>query len=58
MWIMASETSTTITGARPCCGPLEQGLGDAFTAEVKAAWTDTYTLLAEAMKAAAAEQAA
>jgi hemoglobin-like flavoprotein len=37
---------------------LEQGLGDGFTDEIKAAWTDTYTLLAETMKAAAAEQAA
>jgi hemoglobin-like flavoprotein len=37
---------------------LEQGLGDGFTDEVKAAWTDTYARLAETMKAAAAEQAA
>ncbi len=34
---------------------LEQGLGDAFTPEVKAAWTEAYTLLATTMKAAAAE---
>ena len=33
---------------------LEQGLGDAFTAEVKQAWVQTYTLLATTMKAAAA----
>ena len=34
---------------------LEQGLGDAFTPQVKAAWTDAYTLLAGTMKQAAAE---
>ena|SRR5437867_12103718 len=34
---------------------LHQGLGDAFTPEVAAAWTTAYTLLAETMKAAAAE---
>jgi hemoglobin-like flavoprotein len=34
---------------------LEQGLGDAFTPEVKAAWAEVYTLLAETMKTAAAE---
>lgn len=33
---------------------LEQGLGDAFTPEVKEAWTETYMLLAETMKEAAA----
>ncbi len=33
---------------------LEQGLGDAFTPEVKAAWTEAYGLLATTMKAAAA----
>lgn len=32
---------------------LEQGLGPAFTPETKAAWTETYTLLAEVMKDAA-----
>ena len=32
---------------------LEQGLEDAFTEEVKAAWTETYTLLATTMKDAA-----
>lgn len=32
---------------------LEQGLGSAFTAEVRAAWTDVYTLVADTMKAAA-----
>lgn len=34
---------------------LKQGLGDAFTPEVEAAWTETYVTLAETMKAAAAE---
>ena len=33
---------------------LEQGLGEAFTPEVKEAWTQAYTILAETMKAAAA----
>lgn len=32
---------------------LEQGLGEAFTPEVKTAWTETYTLLAATMKTAA-----
>jgi hemoglobin-like flavoprotein len=34
---------------------LEKGLGDAFTTEVKEAWTTVYTLLATTMKKAAAE---
>ena len=34
---------------------LEQGLGEAFTADVKAAWTEVYTTLADLMKGAAAE---
>lgn len=33
---------------------LEKGLGDAYTPEVEAAWTETYTLLAGAMKEGAA----
>lgn len=33
---------------------LGAGLGDAFTDEVKGAWTEAYTILADAMKAAAA----
>lgn len=37
---------------------LKQGLGDAFTPEVKEAWTLTYELLAGAMKDAAAQVAA
>jgi hemoglobin-like flavoprotein len=34
---------------------LEQGLGDAFTPQVKAAWAEAYTLLADTMKPAAAD---
>ena len=34
---------------------LEQGLGDAFTTEVKTAWTETYTLLAGVMKEASSK---
>lgn len=34
---------------------LEQGLGHAFNEEVKAAWTTTYTTLADVMKAGAAD---
>ncbi|HSD36790.1 MAG TPA: globin family protein [Rhodocyclaceae bacterium] len=34
---------------------LDKGLGEAFTAEVKEAWTVAYTTLAGAMKEAAAE---
>jgi len=37
---------------------LGQGLGDAFTDDVKQAWTDTYVLLATTMKDAAASAAA
>ena len=36
---------------------LEQGLEEAFTAEVKQAWTNVYTVLAETMIAAAAGEA-
>lgn len=34
---------------------LEQGLGDAFTPEVKDAWIEVYTIVATVMKEAAAE---
>lgn len=34
---------------------LEQGLGQGFTPEVRLAWTDTYLLLAQTMKAGARE---
>ena len=37
---------------------LEQGLGDAFTPEAKAAWTETYVTLATVMKDAANSHAA
>jgi len=37
---------------------LEQGLGEAFTDEVKGAWVTTYTILADTMKGAAAKVAA
>jgi hemoglobin-like flavoprotein len=33
---------------------LEKGLGEAFTPDVRAAWTSVYTLLADTMKRAAA----
>lgn len=36
---------------------LEAGLGDSFTEETKEAWADAYGILADAMKAAAAEAA-
>jgi hemoglobin-like flavoprotein len=37
---------------------LEQGLGDAFTPDVKLAWVSVYTLLAKEMKAGTAQAAA
>ena len=37
---------------------LHQGLGERFSPEVQAAWTSAYTLLADTMRAAAAEEAA
>lgn len=37
---------------------LEEGLGEAFTDDVKNAWVDVYTLLANTMKGAAARVAA
>jgi hemoglobin-like flavoprotein len=36
---------------------LEQGLGDAFTDEVRDSWTTAYTVLAGTMKAAASQSA-
>jgi hemoglobin-like flavoprotein len=36
---------------------LGQGLGDGFTPAVREAWTATYTVLADTMKAAAAKPA-
>jgi hemoglobin-like flavoprotein len=35
---------------------LEQGLGEAFTPETRAAWVEVYTVLANTMKEAAREQ--
>jgi hemoglobin-like flavoprotein len=37
---------------------LQEGLGERFTPEVQAAWTNAYTLLADTMRAAAEEEAA
>ena len=37
---------------------LEQGLGEAFTPDVRDAWAQVYTVLADTMKDAAAEDAA
>lgn len=37
---------------------LEKGLGDDFTPEVKGAWVEVYTTLADTMKAGAAERQA
>ena len=42
-----------ITVRRALLWTLEQGLGAAFTAEVKEAWVTVYTLLADTMKAGA-----
>lgn len=36
---------------------LSKGLGDSFTAEVEEAWTETYTTLADVMKAASYAEA-
>ena len=36
---------------------LEQGLGSAFTPDVKEAWTVVYSILADTMKSAAAQAA-
>ena len=46
------------TVARALLWTLGQGLGDAFTPEVEAAWVAAYTVLAATMQAAAAEQQA
>ena len=37
---------------------LEQGLGDEFTPEIKAAWTEVYGVVADVMKSAAEAKAA
>lgn len=46
------------TAASALLWTLEQGLGEAFTPQVRHAWTDVYGLLATTMKEAAATQAA
>ncbi len=46
------EDYATVAGA--LLWTLGQGLGDAFTEDLKQAWTDAYTLLATTMKDAAA----
>jgi nitric oxide dioxygenase len=43
------------TAAAALLWTLGQGLGDAFTPEVEAAWVAAYTVLATTMQAAAAE---
>lgn len=47
------KTSHYDTVGQALLWTLGQGLGDAFTPEVKMAWTDVYTLLASTMKDAA-----
>ncbi len=44
------------TVAKALLHALGQGLGDAFTEEVKAAWVTVYTVLADTMKSAAAKK--
>ena len=52
---VTEEHYTTVANA--LLWTLEQGLGDAFTEEVKAAWTETYMTLAKVMIDAAKEAA-
>ena len=52
---VTEEHYTTVANA--LLWTLEQGLGDAFTEEVKAAWTETYMTLAKVMIDAANEAA-
>ncbi len=49
------ETAHYATVGAALLWTLAQGLGAAFTAEVKEAWTSVYTLLAETMQAGAAQ---
>lgn len=46
--------STYDTVANALLWTVEKGFSEAFNQTVKAAWTDTYVLLAETMKKAAA----
>jgi nitric oxide dioxygenase len=52
------ETGHYDTVGQALIWTLEQGLGAAFTSEVRQAWLATYTLLADTMKAAAYDKAA
>ena len=45
------------TAASALLWTLEQGLGEQFTPDVKAAWVSVYTMLANAMKSGAMKQA-
>ncbi|WP_025739640.1 globin family protein [Aquimarina pacifica] len=47
------ESSHYDTVGAALLGTLETGLGDDFTPEVKTAWADTYTVMADVMKGAA-----
>ncbi len=47
------ESSHYDTVGTALIGTLETGLGDDFTPEVKTAWTNTYTVMADVMKGAA-----
>jgi hemoglobin-like flavoprotein len=53
--VKASDYGTVATAL---LWTLEQGLGTAYTAPVKAAWVKAYTVLADTMKTAAAAEAA
>ena len=44
------------TVGRALLDTLRMGLGEAFTPEVEAAWTEAYTLLARVMQAAASTE--
>ena len=52
-WRMASGSRTTRPSARRSCWTLQQGLGEAFTPDVRAAWTEAYGTLATVMIEAA-----
>lgn len=49
------KSRITKPSARRGCGRLERGLGDVFTAEVRAAWIAAYDLMTGAMKTGARE---
>ena len=54
MLVMEVKDSHYDTVAAALLWTLGAGLGDAFTDDVEAAWTEAYTILATAMKEAAA----